>query len=168
MGHINIEIKAKCADPEAIRKILNSRRADFKGTDLQIDTYFKVNRGRLKLREGKIENHLIYYDREEKAGPRQSNVILFPSQPGSSLKEILTRSLGVLKVVEKEREIYFIGNVKFHLDKVKGRGRFVEIEAIGKDGTIGKEKLLKQCRSFLELFKIPKKDLITASYGDLV
>ena len=63
MGHINIEIKAKCSDHGRIRSILKSKNADFKGLDHQIDTYFKVNSGRLKLREGNLENHLIFYDR---------------------------------------------------------------------------------------------------------
>src|SRR3989344_6657644 len=112
MSHINIEIKAKSNNQDKIRDILKSRNADFKGIDHQIDTYFNVNFGRLKLREGKIENFLIYYDREDKEGPKQSNVILFKSDPKSSLKEILKTSLGALIVVDKQREIYFIENVK--------------------------------------------------------
>ena len=56
MKHTNIEIKARCNDLEAIQKILTSGNAEFKGTDRQIDSYFKVNSGRLKLREGNIEN----------------------------------------------------------------------------------------------------------------
>ena len=168
MGHVNIEIKAKCFNHDKIREILKSRNADFRGIDHQIDTYFEVNFGRLKLREGKIENHLIYYDRENKADPKQSNVILFNSDPNSSLKEILTKSLGILVIVEKEREIYFIDNVKFHLDNVKNLGSFVEIEAIDENGTIGKKKLLKQCNSFLNLFKISQNDLISVSYSELL
>lgn len=77
MNHISIEIKAKCDKPEKVREILKSKKADFRGIDHQVDTYFMVNHGRLKLREGKIENHLIYYDREDIEGPKQSNVSLF-------------------------------------------------------------------------------------------
>lgn len=168
MEHINIEIKAKCSDQKFIRDVLKSRNADFKGVDHQIDTYFNVKSGRLKLREGRIENHLIHYERENKEGPKQSNVTLFNSGPKSSLKEILTKSLGVLAVVDKQREIYFIDNVKFHIDSVKHLGTFVEIEAIDKEGNISKEKLLKQCQFFLELFKIPREDLIPFSYSDLL
>ena len=56
---LNIEIKAKCQVPEKIHQILRKKEAEFKGIDHQIDTYFNVNDGRLKLREGNIENHLI-------------------------------------------------------------------------------------------------------------
>ena len=72
MSLLNIEIKARCPDAKAIRSILQSRKADFKGIDHQVDTYFKVPFGRLKLREGNIENNLIYYDREDKKGPKKS------------------------------------------------------------------------------------------------
>jgi predicted adenylyl cyclase CyaB len=168
MAHVNIEIKAKSNNQDEVREILKSKNADFKGVDHQIDTYFKVNNGRLKLREGKIENHLIHYQRENKEGPKQSDVTLFKSDPKSSLKEILTKALGVLVVVDKQREIYFIDNVKFHIDIVEDLGTFVEIEAIDNDGTIGRSKLLEQCQFFLDLFKISQEDLISVSYSDLL
>jgi adenylate cyclase, class 2 len=165
---LNIEIKARCVDQVTIRELLRSQGADFRGTDQQTDTYFHVPHGRLKLREGNIENALVYYEREDQEGPKQAQVTLYPTTPGSAVKEILTKSLGVLVVVEKQREIYFIDNVKFHLDSVDGLGTFVEIEAIDKDGNIGKEKLLTQCQTFLDLFKIPQRDLLAVSYSDLL
>lgn len=167
-NYVNIEIKAKSNNQEKIREILKSQNADFKGIDHQIDTYFKVNSGRLKLREGEIENRLIYYKREDKKGPKQSDVILYNSSPKSLLKEILAKSLGVLVVVDKKREIYFIDNVKFHIDNVKGLGTFIEIEAIEDKNSKGENKLLKQCQFFLDLFKIPEKDLISVSYSDML
>ncbi len=168
MSHINIEIKARCENQDKIREILKSRNADFKGTDHQIDTYFKTNNGRLKMREGNIENYLIFYERENISGPKQSNVNLFTSDPNSSLKDILIQSLGILVIVDKQREIYFIDNIKFHVDTVKDLGNFIEIEAIDKDGTIGKEMLLAQCQEYLDLFGVQETDLITGSYSDLL
>ena len=168
MAFINIEIKARSVNQEKIRAILKSKNADFKGIDHQIDTYFNVSSGRLKLREGNIENQLIYYQRKNQEGPKQSDVTLFKSDPGSSLKEVLTKALGILVVVEKKREIYFIDNVKFHLDTVEGMGTFVEIEAIDNDRTRGKDKLLEQCHYFLSLFKIQVEDLVPVSYSDLL
>jgi len=165
---INFEIKAKCQNPDKIRKILKSKNAIYKGKDRQIDTYFNVRSGRLKLREGNIENYLIYYEREDKKGPKKSNVVLFKTDTASSLKELLAKALGVLVVVDKKREIYFIENVKFHIDKVKGLGSFIEIEAMDNKGTDAKEELLKQCKFYLNLFKISKKDLISVSYSDLL
>jgi len=68
--HVNIEIKARSKEQGKIRDILRLRNADFKGTDRQIDTYFKANSGRLKLREGNIENYLIHYNRADQEGPK--------------------------------------------------------------------------------------------------
>jgi len=166
--HINIEIKARTVEPERIRNILKIKNADFIGTDHQVDTYFKVGSGRLKLREGNIENHLIYYEREDARGPKKSSVALYKYSPDSNLKEILTKSLGILAVVDKHREIYFVENVKFHIDSVSLLGTFVEIEAIDKTGTIGDDKLLEQCNFYLNLFQISWEDLISVSYCDLL
>src|SRR3989344_4936320 len=98
MSHLNVEIKASCKDQDKIRDILKGMNADFKGLDHQIDTYFKVNVGRLKLREGNIENFLVFYNREDKSGPKESNVTLFKYDPKSNLKEMLLNSMGVLVV----------------------------------------------------------------------
>ncbi len=168
MTHLNIEIKAKSADNERVKAILEAHSADFKGIDHQIDTYFKVQYGRLKLREGNIENALIFYNRPNQAGPKQSDILLYQSKPHSTLKAILTQANGILKVVDKHRHIYFIKNVKFHLDMVQGLGSFVEIEAIDSDGSIGYDKLLEQCQYYMQLFGIADGDLLTGSYSDYV
>lgn len=166
--HKNIEIKARCEDLNKIRKILISHKADFIGLDHQIDTYFKVASGRLKMREGNIENHLIFYKRENISGPKKADVTLFKNDPTSSLKDILEKSLGKLVVVDKKREIYFIKNVKFHLDNVKGLGTFVEIEAQDEKIKLNEKELLKQCEYYLNLFELKKGDMITGSYSDLL
>ncbi|MBI4699279.1 MAG: class IV adenylate cyclase [Nitrospirae bacterium] len=168
MTHINIEIKAKCSDQEDIRTILKSEGAVYIGTDHQLDTYFNVRKGRLKLREGNIENNLIYYKRDDIEGPKKSKVILYEVRPDPALKEILSKVLGVLVVVDKKREIYFIDNVKFHIDTVENLGDFVEIEAIDEEGNIGGRKLREQCKFYRELLGIQRKDLISVSYSDLL
>jgi adenylate cyclase class 2 len=163
-----IEIKAKCAKPDYIRTLLLKNKAVFKGIDHQIDTYFKVANGRLKLREGNIENHLIHYHRPNMAGPKKSEVTLFRSTPGSTLKSLLTHALGTLVVVDKKREIYFIDNVKFHIDQVDQLGSFMEIEAIDEDGSISQETLQEQCEFYMSLLGISSKELVTNSYSDLL
>lgn len=168
MRHLNVEIKARCKNRGKIRDILRSKNADFRGIDRQVDTYFRVASNRLKLREGKIENVLVFYNRQNKKGPKESQVILFESDDLPTLKEILAKSLGTLVVVDKQREIYFIDNVKFHIDKVKNLGTFVEIEAIDEAGKVSRQKLLKQCRGYLKLFGIKPQDLVSKSYSDLI
>ena len=163
-----VEIKAVCHDPDRVRKILLGHNARFVGQDHQIDTYFVVETGRLKLREGDIENSLIYYNRPDDAGPKRSDVQLYKTQKESGLKDVLMSFLDEFVVVDKHREIYFIDNVKFHIDRVEGLGSFVEIEAIGNDGSIGEESLRRQCDHFLEMLAIPESDLLTDSYSDML
>lgn len=168
MGHINVEIKARCSNPERVRAILRERGAEYKGMDRQTDTYFKVAKGRLKLRQGDIENGLIHYERPDQVGPKQSDVSLYPVENASALKQVLTAALGVFKVVKKKRQIYFLENVKFHLDVVEGLGRFVEIEAIGAAGAADTAELLGQCRKYMDLLGIAQADLVDASYADML
>jgi predicted adenylyl cyclase CyaB len=170
MNHINIEIKARSTNHARIRETLMSLNADFRGIDHQIDTYFKTPQGRLKLRQGNIENSLIGYKRENKEGPKQSDVFLYTVDPKerTKLKEALASTLGILVEVDKTREIYFIENTKFHLDNVIDLGTFVEIEAIDKDLTIGRDRLLEQCDSYMRLFNIQHQDLISVSYSDML
>lgn len=167
MAHINIEIKAKCNDLDAVRKTLKSHNADFKGIDQQTDVYFHSKQGRLKLREGNIENSLIFYDREDKSMSKESKVILYKSHDSETLKSILSKTSGIKTIVEKKREIYFIENVKFHIDIVKNLGQFIEIEVIGSDES-NKSDLQSKCEFYMELLKIKQQDLISNSYSDML
>ena len=168
MGHLNVEFKARCEHPEIVREVLHRYNARFVGQDHQIDTYFNCTNGRLKLREGKIENSLIHYERGDQSGPKQSFVTLFKTEPQTPLKSLLTKSFGVKIIVDKKREIYFIDNVKFHLDEVRGLGSFVEVEAIDLEGNLGKTRLQQQCQQYLEEFNIKPEQLVSCSYSDLL
>ncbi|HOD81915.1 MAG: CYTH domain protein [Planctomycetes bacterium ADurb.Bin126] len=168
MSHLNIEIKARCREPQRVRAVLRSLGAEFRGTDHQVDTYFDVTHGRLKLREGNIEHCLIHYHRADEAGPREAHVTLFHPPREGNLRQVLQAALDVRVVVDKLREIYFIDNVKFHVDRVAGLGDFVEIEAIDADRTIGRDRLLEQCRHFMAQLEIDPDDLLNRSYSDML
>ena len=168
MPYLNIEIKAKCDNPAFIRNYLLRHHAEFMGTDEQTDTYFNVQQGRLKLREGNIENNLIFYEREDQLGPKSSNFHLLKVTDPKGLKEILKRSIGIKVEVKKIREIYYIENVKFHIDEVPGLGSFIEIEAGNVLSDVSREKLQEQCDFYIEEFGINKEDLVAESYSDML
>lgn len=163
----NFEWKARRTDIDSLEKKLLTLSPQFIGEDHQIDTYFAVAKERLKLREGNIENSLIYYDRKNVADPKQSNVLLYQFQPNPSLKEILQKIHGIKVIVDKKRKIYFIGNVKFHFDVVETLGTFVEVEAIS-SGDIPFEKLKNQCKYYANFFGITNSDFESMSYSDLM
>ena len=182
MPHLNIEIKARLTkkneiievgqarsiDPDSIRKYLQDHDAKFIGTDKQTDTYFNVSNGRLKLREGIIENNLIYYNRSNQANPKSSHFQLIKLEHPKEIKEVLTQSCGIKIIVHKRREIFYIDNVKFHTDELEGLGSFVEIEAGNILADKTEAELLDQCNFYMKEFGIRAIDLVAESYSDLL
>ena len=168
MPFLNVEIKARCQDPEKVRRYLSEHNAEFKGVDEQTDTYFDVPHGRLKLREGNIENNLIFYERHDQHGPKQSRFHLVKIEDAAGLKEVLSKSNAVKTVVKKKREIYYIGNVKFHIDEVPGLGSFVETEAGNILADLSQDELQQQCDFYMSELKIRQEDLIGNSYSDML
>jgi len=165
---INFEFKAKVASLEPYENKLLSLKPDFKGIDHQVDYYFHTEKGRLKLRTGNIENALIHYDRSDSIHARESKVILYKHVTDASLKEILSIHLGVKTVVDKIRKIYFVENVKFHLDLVHKLGTFIEVEAIDGEGQYSIEHLQAQCAYYMEFFGLKVENMIAKSYADLI
>lgn len=158
MNKLNVEIKAHCRDPEAARAALGRVGAVLKGVDRQADTYFGCAEGRLKLRQGHIENSLIHYVREDRAGPKASHVTLAEVTAGAEVRAVLAQALGVRAVVRKVRDIWYLGEVKLHVDEVEGLGSFVEIEAGD----------LAECERLMKELGVTPADLLERSYGDMV
>ena len=129
MQKVNIEFKARINDLAAARSKLRTLHPREMGRDRQRDTYFQVPQGRLKLREGSLEQSLIYYRRSDTAATRESRVIYATVENTGELRRVLEAALPVLGVVEKDREIFYVGGTKIHLDRVEGHGNFLEVEA---------------------------------------
>jgi predicted adenylyl cyclase CyaB len=166
MKHLNFEFKARLNNEQRVRAALKRLESRFIGTDHQIDTYFRVPSGRLKVREGRLENALIFYRRSNVRRARQAAVEMMLLPRRNSLRAILARSLGTLAVVDKRREIYFVKNVKIHLDRVRRLGKFLEVEAISRGGDV--KKIRSQALRFQKLFGITAKDIVAESYSDLI
>lgn len=168
MSILNFEFKARTNELDNLERKFLQLNPKFIGEDNQTDTYFNVADGRLKLREGNIENSLIWYKRENTAGAKQSDVILYRHTADKILKDILIKLHGIKVIVKKKRRIYFIDNVKFHFDTIIGQGTFIEVEAIDKDGSIGIEKLKEQADRYAEFFDVKVEDFIAISYSDMI
>jgi adenylate cyclase, class 2 len=169
MQGINIEFKARMRDEKRVRAALKSLRPRVAGTDHQVDTYFNTPSGRLKLRQGNIENALIFYQRPNAAKVRPSHVLLCDFDGPTeiqTLKKVLAAALGVAAVVDKVREIYFVDNVKIHLDRVRGLGKFLEVEAFVSKGSLRRGR--KQAAQMKDLFGVRPEDILSHSYSDLI
>ncbi len=165
---LNIELKARCEDLARLREACRSLGAESQEPDRQLDTYFGVAHGRLKLRESLLSGaELIFYERADIAGPRESHWETCPVENADGLKAILKRVLGVRAAVTKRREIFLIGNVRVHLDKVQDLGSFVELEGLVEDPAELME-IDNEVRGLQRALGIDDRSLVKESYSDLI
>jgi len=164
-----VELKARVSDHEFLTKKLSALGAEYTGTFQQSDLYFKVPEGRLKLRE--VENNddveLIYYERENIAGPKSDDAFILKVQEPEDLKKILKKILTPLIVIEKVREIYQYQGTQIHLDTVKKLGTFIEFERQTADDPKSIKKDQQILEKLMETLEIDSSNLETLSYSDL-
>ena len=165
----NVELKARCPDLAAARSAalaLTSIRDA--GTQRQVDTYFAVPHGRLKLREiVGVRSELIWYSRADAAITRNSDYRLTPTAHPAELKASLAAALGVRGEVRKVRHVLLWHNVRIHLDAVDGLGSFVEFEAVispADDEPTGHARIADLCRTL----RVDPGDRLETSYSDLL
>lgn len=162
-----LELKARYEDLGKARALLAG--AESLGRFRQTDTYFSLGEKRLKLRrvQGQKEGQLVYYERPDEGGVRESRVILAPLPDAAAVLDILKRILPVQAEVRKAREIYRFRGVQVHLDDVEGLGKFIEFEKAVEDTSErgAERKLLESLR---EYFQIPEEDVMASSYSDLL
>jgi len=175
--HKMVELKAKVEDLDVVRQKLTILGAQRKGTFQQIDVYFNVPKERLKLREVEDSDQaeLIYYERENTAGPKEDYVFILRIQEPEVFKDLLGRLLKTSATVEKVREIYrYQGTplasknrcVQIHLDNVKKLGTFIEFEMKSSDQTEKKDKQI--LKDLMKKLKIKTDQLEKHSYSDLL
>lgn len=167
---LNAEFKARVDDLAPVRERLAALSPRWMGVDRQRDTYVHAPNGRLKLREGTVETALIAYVRADVAGVKRSDVTLTRLSPeaAADLRPVLMAALGIDVVVEKTREIAFVGHVKVHLDEVPGLGTFVEVEAIDTDGTRDLDALMVDAAAMRTALGLDVAAMESRSYADLI
>jgi adenylate cyclase class 2 len=163
----NIEFKARCWDLQAIRDRLAQRGVGLERRMRQVDTYFKVPSGRLKLREIQGgEAQLVQYFRADESAARQSDYVVVPVERPEELKGALGRALGVRVVVDKVRELYLWEHTRVHLDAVKGLGTFLELETVIRGQSV--EEARGECERIQKALGIDAENILSGSYADLL
>ncbi|MCA9440335.1 MAG: class IV adenylate cyclase [Candidatus Omnitrophica bacterium] len=163
----NIELKAHLVDRErAIRICKEMSGARFEGDIRQTDTYFKVPKGRFKLRVCEPgETYLVYYEREDATEAKGSDYHIEFAR--ASVRDILDRALGTIAEVRKVRTLYLWENVRIHLDRVEELGDFIEFEAVLRHSNT-EEEGYRKVAELKSLFGIENTDLIEGSYLEMV
>ncbi|MFH0804648.1 MAG: class IV adenylate cyclase [Patescibacteria group bacterium] len=131
--HTNVETKVAVRNHAQLTPLLRTVRARLTGTLRQVDTYFRVPRGRLKLREiNGREFELIYYRRPDTVHSKVSVIHSVPLDRGTfrALHALLLAQYGVWLVVRKRRRLWMWRHTRIHLDTVQRLGSFVELETV--------------------------------------
>lgn len=164
----NLEIKAMAGELSHLRSRAESISDTPAQVILQEDVFFPVPSGRLKLRLlSPDQGELIYYQRADEVGPKESTYTISRTNDPDSLKEILTLAYGVRGVVRKRRQLFIAGQTRIHLDEVDGLGQFVELEFVLHEGQAQAEGLAALA-AIMEELGIAKEHLIRGAYIDLL
>ena len=162
----NLEIKCAYPSPARARTRAMALGAHHKGTLRQIDTYFKVRSGRLKLREiNGRQFEIIYYNRPNSRSTRYSDYTIVALPEARGAKSLFRSLFGVAVVVRKKRTLFLYRNARIHVDTVAGLGTFLEFEVVV---TKGKRQAKELMTLLLKEFGINSSMLIGGSYSDMI
>ena len=164
----NLELKAVAGDLARLRRVLRTMGARHEPRPLdQVDWYFTVPRGRLKLRQRKGERtaEIVLYVRPAANRARASEYQKLPTADAAGMLRLL-RAMFVADVcVRKRRDLWLHGETRVHLDRVEGLGSFVEIEV---PFTRHVTQARREMRALAGLLGIARGDVLASSYADLL
>jgi homotetrameric cytidine deaminase len=167
MARVNVELKARDANPQVTAARCLNLGAVPVDTLHQSDTYFVARRGRLKLRTDGPSAELIAYGRPDDAEAAESTYVVAPVSAQAELAEALEAALGTVVVVSKRRQLFMWEGVRIHLDDVDGLGSFIEFEAVLPDAGDLETARAKLARLRAEL-GIEDDALVSVGYADLL
>lgn len=163
----NVEIKARLTDFEATLACA-AVLADAGPMPIeQDDTFFACAHGRLKLRDfGDGTGELIFYRRDDIAGPKTSHYVRTPTPDPDGLRVALTLAHGVVGRVRKHRTLYLAGRTRIHLDRVEGLGDFLELEVVLADNE-AVEVGVAEANALMARLGVEPSSLVEGAYVDL-
>jgi len=169
MPSLNLELKARDADPDATVARCAALGAADHGVLDQRDTYFSSRHGRLKLREEDgSDAELIAYRRPDTTEAEQSAFIRAPAADPTLMREALDAALGEKVVVVKRRRLFLWENVRIHLDEVEGLGTFIELEALVGPGLNSPVQAAEKVARLRSELAIGDDALVAVGYSDLL
>ena len=164
----NVEIKARVQSLDAIRRLVIALTPSPPELISQIDTFFVVPRGRLKVRQFTDgSGELIAYDRADQAGPKASSYKVVSCADANALCAVLSRLLAVRGRVVKRRELFLVDRTRVHLDDVEHLGTFVELEVVLRDEE-SIEDGRREASELMHRLGIAPESLVSSAYIDLL
>jgi predicted adenylyl cyclase CyaB len=164
----NIEIKARVRELAEVRQRAEALSDVPCEIIRQVDTFFRVDTGRLKLRDlGARRGQLIFYQRADRGGPKRSDYHIAEIHDVDNLIHVLELAYGIRGVVKKTRYLYLAGQTRIHLDDVEGLGQFMELEVVLREGQSDVEGQAV-AEGLMQRLGIQKSDLLEGAYMDLI
>ena len=164
----NIEIKARIESVDSLAPRVAALADQGPVEIVQDDTFFPCDRGRLKLRAFPAgDGQLIYYQRPDHAGPKESFFVISPTAAPDALREALALAYGRAGRVRKRRILYLIGRTRVHLDRVEDLGDFLELEVVLTEGEPA-ERGVEEARHLMATLGVDPGQLIEGAYVDLL
>ena len=165
----NIEIKARARQFDQLRERAAQLAPEAPLIFRQQDFFYDVPRGRLKLRQfdDGTPAELIFYQRDDRDGPKASYYTRSPVTNAEAMHSLLATALTTRGIVTKERHVYITGRTRIHLDRVEGLGEFLELEVVlTEDRTINDGVVI--ALELMAKLKINPDELINQAYMDLL
>ena len=164
----NVEIKARVNDLERLHQRIRTITPSEPTLIHQDDTFFTCLTGRLKLREfGDGSGELIFYQRADRTGPKESFYIRTPTSDPASLRQILSLAHGQIGRVRKQRTLYLTGRTRIHVDRVEELGDFLELEVVLHDDE-AIDAGVREEEQLASALGITARDLLQGAYLDLL
>lgn len=165
----NIEIKARVDNLSQLAERVAAMAKEPAEEIYQDDTFFNCSQGRLKLRVLSEQNaELIFYRRQDQAGPKQSFYLRSATTQPTTMRESLTLAYGSVGRVIKKRTLYRIGRTRVHLDEVEKLGSFMELEVVMTEQDNDLDKAINEAKLLMESLNIHASQLIECAYIDLL
>jgi len=164
----NVEIKARVDDLDAMARKAAAFATQGPIEIVQDDTFFTCPSGRLKLRVfSPASGELIFYQRADARGPKESFYLRSPTSAPDTLREVLMLAYSASGRVRKHRTLYLAGRSRIHLDRVEGLGDFVEIEVVLADADDA-EGGVREAHDLMTSLGIEVSRLVAGAYVDLL
>jgi len=180
----NLELKVACGSDalaDMRSRLLAANPAMSEPERLrQVDTYYRVPQGRLKLRlidrvlpdesadpVGRSAE-LIGYDRPQVSGSRWSTYRVATVDPrvAQDLHDALGLTHEVLVRVVKRRDVVHVGATRVHLDQVEDLGGFVELETVIQ--AQDESDAVREHAAVIALLQLGRFTTVAGSYSDLL
>lgn len=169
-----VNIEAKYPFPTSQLPELRERlkkEAEYRWTRGQLDTFFDVPTGYLKIRQDEDgQTVLVAYHRDTDVSSnshRPSDFKLAPVADGHKMIAALGHVLPKGLTVVKQRDFWMYQNTKIHVDKIDGLGVFVELETLV-GPFCSAAQAAEECKAVIKWLQLDREKPIGVPYVELL